>query len=142
MKNITIADLLKKTNSVPVALDEDGTTSLNVRGISIRDIGTLYHEHKEIMKKLVGKDDDVKDNAGGIDWGKVIDISPDFIAQVIARGAQCSVDEAASLPVGIQARLVVGIWGASQIDQTMIEEVVKKIIAALTSVNAAIGSKI
>ncbi|ANO57646.1 hypothetical protein [Vibrio phage vB_VhaS-a] len=142
MKNITIADLLKKTTNVPVALDENGLESINVRGISIRDIGSLYREHKDIMIKLVGKEDDVKDDNGGIDWGKVIDVSPEFIAQVIARGVQCTADEAASLPVGIQARLVVGIWNASQIDQTMIEEVVKKILAALTNVNAAIGSKI
>ncbi|QKE60703.1 hypothetical protein vBVhaSVHB1_16 [Vibrio phage vB_VhaS-VHB1] len=142
MKNITIKDLIQKTNNVPVAIDENGVESINVRGLALRDIGLLYAEHKDIMVKLIGKDDSVadKEDETGIDWAKVVQIAPEFIAKVIAKGAKCSTEDAANLPFGIQARIVIGIWNASQIDQSMIEDVVKKILAALTSVTTAIGS--
>ncbi|QNJ59181.1 hypothetical protein [Vibrio phage vB_ValS_PJ32] len=137
MAKVSIKDLIKKTNYVPVAVDENGEDTVEVRGLSIRDIGSLCHEHKDILKKLISpaKGDDSNE----IDWGKLLDVSPDFCAEVIAKGARCSKEDAEILPTGLQIRLLIGIWGASSIDAEIIEGAVKKIIDLLTKVNHTIG---
>lgn len=137
MNKVSISDLIKKTKQVPVAVNEDGTECVDVKGLSIRDIGSLCHEHKDILKKLISPE--TKTEEKGIDWGKLIDISPAFCAEVISKGAGCSADDAADLPTGIQVRLLIGIWGASAIDAEIVEGAVKKIVDLLTKVNNTIG---
>lgn len=141
MAKITIADLIKKTNHVPVAVDAEGADLIEVRGLSIKDLGLLCHEHKDILKQLISPEPSEKKEKEGdaIDWGKMLDVSPDFCAEVIARGVGCKVEEAEVLPTGVQIRLLIGIWGASSIDAEIVEGAVKKIIDLLTRVNETIG---
>lgn len=139
MAKVSIKDLIKKTNSVPVALDADGVDTVDVRGLSIRDLGGLCHEHKDILQKLISPAKPGEAETS-IDWGKLLTVSPDFCAEVIKAGARCSLEEAANLPTGIQIRLLIGIWGASSIDAEIIEGAVKKIVDLLAKVNATIGS--
>ncbi|APD18981.1 hypothetical protein [Vibrio phage J14] len=61
-------------------------------------------------------DDEVSKSKGDdekteIDWTKVVDIAPEFIAKVIAKGTGASIADAEQIPAGIQARLVVGYLG-------------------------------
>lgn len=142
MATISIKDLIKKTNHVPVAVDAEGTTSVEVRGLSIKDIGLLCHEHKDILKKLISpepKEATDSKEAEPIDWGKMLDVSPEFCAEVIARGTGSKKEDAEALPTGIQIRLLIGIWGASAIDQEIVETAVKKIVDLLTKINHTIG---
>lgn len=141
MAKITIADLIKKTNQVPVTIDAEGENTVDVRGLSIKDLGLLCHEHKDILKKLISPEQSGKKQGddAGIDWGKMLDVSPAFCAEVIARGTGCSVEDAETLPTGVQIRLLIGIWGASSIDAEIVEGAVKKIIDLLTRVNETIG---
>jgi len=134
MAKISIKDLIKKTNHVPVAVDAEGEDKVEVRGLSIKDLGSLCHEHKDILQKLISPEKKEGDDTG-IDWGKMLDVSPDFCAEVIARGTGASVEEAETLPTGVQIRLLIGIWGASSIDAEIVEGAVKKIIDLLTRVN-------
>jgi len=139
MANISIKDLIKKTNNVPVEVDSEGSSSVNVRGLSIRDLGSLCREHKDILQKLISPEPKEGSEDAGIDWGKLINVSPAFCAEVIAKGANCTVKEAEQLPTGIQIRLLIGIWGASSIDAEIVEGAVKKIIDLLQKVNQTIG---
>ncbi|AUR95995.1 hypothetical protein NVP1215B_077 [Vibrio phage 1.215.B._10N.222.54.F7] len=139
MAKVSIKDLIKKTSNVPVALDAEGIDTVDVRGLSIRDLGGLCHEHKDILQKLISPEKS-NDGESSIDWGKLLDVSPDFCAEVIKAGARCTKDEAEDLPTGVQIRLLIGIWGASSIDAEIIEGAVKKIVDLLAKVNATIGS--
>lgn len=142
MKNVTISQLISRTKPVPI--NDEGTEAIEVKGLSIASIGLLYHEHKDIMTKVVTGDDEVSksktdEDKTDIDWTKVVDIAPEFIAKVISKGTGASIADAEQIPAGIQARLVFGIWEASAIDQSMIESAVKKVLAALVSLNTSIG---
>lgn len=95
MKNVTISQLISRTKPVPI--NDDGTEAIEVKGLSIATIGALYHEHKDIMTKVVMGDDEVSKSKGDdekteIDWTKVVDIAPEFIAKVIAKGTSASIE--------------------------------------------------